>query len=1054
MPNAPHVRSLVLILVLCAMASVPVFAQMETATLSGAVTDPNGRVVPDVEVTATRIETGTVVTTKTNGAGIYFFTGLLPGHYHLLIHKPGFKEIAIKEFELHVQDKLEQNFSLEIGSVSETVTVTAETSMINTIDASVGTVIDRNFVENIPLNGRSFQDLISMTPGVVTNGPNSSSGLGTGGDFAVNGQRTESNIYMVDGVSANVGPGSGLGSTGNSAVSGSVPAGTVLGTTQSLISVDALEEFRVQSSTYSAELGRSPGGQFSLVTRSGTNDFHGTVYDYFRNDFFDANDWFNDSLKQPKSALRQNDFGGTLGGPIWKDRTFFFVSYEGLRLTQPQAASSNNLVPDTFMRQQAPAALQPILNAFPVQNGQDFGSASAPSLAEFIKSFSLPSSIDSASVRLDHSFAPQLSVFFRFGYTPSSASSRGGDGGESALSQTSVNLQTYTLGAVSQLSNRAHNDFRLNYSRSEAKTTSALDNFGGATPINLAAAMGASAGAGPEMIIEFPGVGISFLREVPGSNRLRQWNLVDTFSIVTGHHQFKIGADYRRIVSPAKPSSPGIVPIYLSPQEVLSNQALISSVGTFLSATPVFNESAAFVQDEWRVAPRLNLSLGLRWEVDPAPHGANGQDAFTLLGSISEPSSLALAPRGTPLWHTTWYNFAPRLGVAWTVRNDPAWETVVRGGGGVYFDTNNQVAGFGFSGVGFLADAFYPNAPLPLTPTQLNISPSVSCSNASPCNSVYAFPAHLQLPYTLEWNAAVQQSLGSKQAITLTYVGHAARRMSGQLSLQGINALNPNFGSINYFTTGLTSDYHALQAQFQRNVSHGIHALASYTWSHCLDDGSYYTSLAYAPGLGTSSFLRGNCDIDVRQNLQGGVSWDLPGVTRSKLLQALVNNWGLDGRLIARTAFPVPLCGSQIIDPATGNEHCAGLDLVPNTPLYIYGSEFPGGRSINPGAFCDPTLGPCPGSAAPRNFVRGFGEWQINLAVRREFPINERLRLQFRAEAFNVVNHPNFGYVDPNLSDTTFGQALFMLNQSLTTVQSQYQQGGPRSMQFALKVLF
>ena len=259
MPHGPRVRSFFLMLLLSAFTGLPLFGQMGTATLSGVISDPKGGVVPDVEVTVTRIETGTVLITKSNGAGIYFFTGLLPGHYHLTIHKPGFKEIGIKELELHVQDKLEQNFSLEIGSVSETVTVTAETSMINTTDASVSTVVDRKFVENIPLNGRSFQDLISLTPGVVTQSPQAQSSSRVNGDFSVNGQRTESNYYIIDGVTGNVFAGNGDGGP-QPATGGSLAASTALGTTQSLISVDALQEFRVQSSTYSAEYGHAPWG--------------------------------------------------------------------------------------------------------------------------------------------------------------------------------------------------------------------------------------------------------------------------------------------------------------------------------------------------------------------------------------------------------------------------------------------------------------------------------------------------------------------------------------------------------------------------------------------------------------------------------------------------------------------------------------------------------------------------------------------------------------------------------------------------------------------------
>ncbi len=1025
------------------------FAQSESASVSGRVTDQDNLVMPDVEIEIKNADTGLSYTTKTNGDGFYSFAILSPGNYLMNVHRLQFRSVSVTGIVLHVQDSVSRNFVLQVGSADVSITVTADQNNINTQDATVGTVVDRKFVENIPLNGRSFQDLISMTPGVVTQSPNTSpSGAGSGGDFSVNGQRTESNYYTVDGVSANVAPGTGSGYFGQPAVSGSVPAGTALGTTQSLISVDALQEFRVQGSSYSAEFGRGPGGQFSLVTRSGTNDFHGTAFDYLRNGFFDANDWFNDSLGVPKSALRQNDFGGTLGGPILiphlydgKDKTFFFVSYEGLHLTQPIAAATNLLVPDTFMREQAPATLQPILNAFPVQspNGMDYGTAEDPSLAQFIGAYSVPSKIDSTSVRLDQTFGPKLSLFFRFGDTPSSASTRN----LSVLTQNGINTQTYTLGAVSQLSSTMNNDFRLGYARSDSTLEGTLDNFGGATPTNLAAAFGAGSSVDPGLTMEIvvPGTGYALLRDVTASsNRLRNWNLVDTFSIVSGRHQFKVGVDYRRITSPGSSASPSITPVYFSAQQVLTNQPLLLSVVSYLSATPIFNETAAFFQDEWHAAPRLNISLGLRWEVDPPPHGADGQDAYTLLGSLSNPGSVTLAPRGTPLWHTSWYNFAPRLGLAWTARNTPAWGTVVRAGGGVFFDTNNQVAATGFGYLGFLAEAEYFGVGLPATPAQLNITPSVTPPYTSA--PIVAFPQHLQLPYTLQWNIAVQQAIATKQTLTLTYLGAAGRRLPGEQELS-YGSLNPNFDTIEYWLTGLTSDYDAFQAQFQRSVSHGVSALASYTWSHCIDFGSTYEALPET---------RGNCDMDVRHNFQGAVNWDLPNVGGNKLAQALVNHWGLDGRLIARTAFPVTLYGNYLIDPATGSQYYSNLSLVPNQPIYVHGSQYPGGRTINPAAFSYPS-GNDPGDA-PRNFVRGFGETQINMAVRREFPITERLRLQFRAEAFNILNHPNFGYIDPYLYDPTFGQALYMLNQNLSTVASQYQQGGPRSMQFALKFLF
>ena len=265
-------------------------------------------------------------------------------------------------------------------------------------------------------------------------------------------------------------------------------------------------------------------------------------------------------------------------------------------------------------------------------------------------------------------------------------------------------------------------------------------------------------------------------------------------------------------------------------------------------------------------------------------------------------------------------------------------------------------------------------------------------------------------------------------------------------------ALNPNFGFVQFFQTGITSNYQALQLQFQRTERHGIHVLGSYSWSHCIDFGSTYVALPST---------RGNCDFDVRNNFQGGLSWDLPSVRGNRFGEAIVNHWGLDGRLMARTAFPITLQGAQVIDPATGNVGFSGVDIVPGQPFYLYGSQFPGGREINRAAFAPPpgctSFSSCTGQAqgnAPRNFLRGFEAWQLNLAARREFPIGERLNLQFRAEAFNILNHPNFGFVDSAFTDATFGQATRMLNGSLSTMAAQYQQGGPRSMQFALKLVF
>jgi hypothetical protein len=299
------------------------FAQTEGARISGRVTDVSGSVISGSACTITNTETNVSSSTTTNEDGIYVILGLHPATYRLTIEKEGFRTVVQPSLQLYAQDAVNQNFTLAIGLRSESITVDSNTAALQTDSAAVSTVVNQQFVDNMPLNGRSFQSLITLAPGVVLTSTN----LGPG-QFSVNGQRSDANYFMVDGVSANFGVQIG---TLNQALGGAIPGFTSQGGTNGLVSVDAMQEFRIQTSSYAPEFGRTSGGQVSIVTKSGTNQFHGTAYDYPRNDIFDARNYF-DVQPLPKPPLRQNDFGGTLGGPIIKDKTFFFFSYEGLRL--------------------------------------------------------------------------------------------------------------------------------------------------------------------------------------------------------------------------------------------------------------------------------------------------------------------------------------------------------------------------------------------------------------------------------------------------------------------------------------------------------------------------------------------------------------------------------------------------------------------------------------------------------------------------------------------------------------------------------------------------
>jgi hypothetical protein len=1014
-------------------------AQSTDATISGLIVDPSGRAIPDADIEILNDATGVHYTNRANGAGIYTVSILPPGQYRVQVSKVGFKTLIKPDIILNVQSAVALNFTLPVGATSESITVEAGSSLINTSNASVSTVVDREFVANIPLNGRSFQDLILLTPGVTTNSPQSTGASGATGEFSVNGQRTESNAYTVDGVSANTG--GYVYGYGTPGTSGSLPAATALGTTQSLVSVDALQEFRVASSSYSAEYGLSPGGQFAFATRSGTNRLHGTAFDYLRNNYFDANNWFNDNLGVPATALRQNDFGGTLGGPILlsklydgRNRSFFFFSYEGLRLIQPQAAITY-YVPSASLRLGAPPALQPVLNAFPVPTGSTLPNGLAP----FIQADSNPSSVDSTSVRVDQQIGPKLKAFYRFGNTQSATQSRL----LSVNSETSQTNSTNTVGVTWILSESIADEFRVNYTSNVGESFSNLDNFGGAQPINLLQSQGLDPNA---TATSYAAVGLTF----PGYNpQLSQggttqpqhtWNIVDSVTFAVGRQTVKAGLDYRKTASRLQPQNPFVASYFDSSQAVLENTSYLSYVYNYSRDYPAYTNTGLYIQDEIRANKRLGISLGLRWEVNPPPTETNGTLPYILEGNINDFSSLNLAPLGTRFWKTTYYNFAPRLGVNYQAHNRPGQETVVRVGGGVFFDTGqqNSTQAFG-SSPGQSASATYSNVSYPLTAAQLAV-PIVN-PPVPPYLYGFYFPAKLQLPYTLQWNVSLEQALGKAQSITLSYVGSNGRRLLyQQILVPGTS--NPNFSYIYDEKSGTTSSYSALQVKIQRRLSRGLQMLASYNWSHSIDFGSQNQDFAY---------IRGNSDYDVRHSFNAAVTYDLHPSTTNKVLHSLLDRWGFNGRFSARTAFPVILNGNEIFEP-NGQYGYTSLNLVPQVPLYLHISGIAGNREINPAAFSIPETGE--NGNAPRNFARGFAAGQIDFAVQRTFPIVGPFNLQARAEAFNLLNHPNFGYIQSDYGNAQFGQAIQTLDQSLGNLSPLYQQGGPRSMQFALKLIF
>lgn len=1033
------------------------WAQSETATVSGQVVDPSGLNITSAQVKLVDIDRDTSTSTTTNNSGLYTFPSVRPGRYRMAVTTPGFKVVNVTGITVNVQDHLEQNFKLVVGGISESITVEGGAGLVDTESATVSTVVDRNFAENLPMNGRSFQTLIDLTPGVVLT-PSTSTDPG---QFSVNGQRASSNYWLVDGVSANVGMTTSFGQLGNQAAGASAGL-SVQGGTNSLVSVDALQEFRVVTSTYAPEFGRTPGGQISIVTRSGTNQFHGTVFDYFRNDFLDASNWFNgytNSPPLPKAQERQNDFGGTVGGPIWKNHTFFFFSYEGLRLRLPQVVETT--VPSLTARENAIPATQRLLNAFPIPAP---GAADVDGTSPFNASYSNQSTLNATSLRVDHRLNDKLLLFARYNYAPSKLLLRGQQGEPlSSITPEQLTTQTGTMGTTMTLSTSTVNDARFNYSTTAANSSTTQDTFGGAIIPSLTGLL-PSPFTTSNGVLSFTILSIaagSLYYGPIGNNRQEQFNLVDTVSWQRRNHNLKFGVDYRRLLPHFDGAHYAQFVDFLDVPSAEAGNFYLASTRSLSSATLAFQNLGVFAQDTWKVNSRLSVTYGIRWDVDFTPTSVSGP-ALAAVTGFSSPATLAIARAGTPVFSTRFGNVAPRAGLAYQLRQNPDFGMVVRGGFGIFYDLATQELGGAFSGT-FPFEGYnsFVGGTFPLSP-QMSAPPTISSAQAV----ILAANPNLTLPYTLQWNAAVEQQLGPDRTISATYVGAAGRRL---IQSEIIQAPNENISFAELVTNAGTSDYDALQLQFIQRLSRGFQATASYSWAHSIDTGSASSagsvSNFYSPALGANA-NRGPSDFDVRNAFSLALTYEVPPLKQTGFFGALLQGWSVQNVIQARSAVPVDVDDSILSYSFSAGEYSAGIrpDVVPGMPLYLYG-QFPGGKAFNSAAFALPPIDPTTGSPLRqgdlgRNAMRGFRATQWDFAIHRNFPIRDSLKLQFRAEAFNVLNHPNFGNPVGDLSNPLFGLSTQMMAGSLDHntggggFNALYQMGGPRSLQVALKLQF
>jgi hypothetical protein len=1030
----------VAVVLCCATLSV---AQTPTAVVNGQVRDISGAAIPNAAVVVINDATGIRTTTETNAEGIYSVPNLQPGTYRIQVSKQGFKTIVHPDIVLHVQDAEAIGFTLPVGPTSDTVTVEGGAPLVNTENAAVSTVIDRNFVESLPLNGRSFNTLLQLTPGVVI----ASAPLGavsSPGQFSISGQRTNANSFSVDGVSANF----GVVATANpgSSGTGSQQALNALGGTSSLVSVEALQEFRVETSSFSPEFGRSPGGQVILTTRSGTSDFHGGVYEYFRNDVLDANDWFANSKGKPRAPERHNDFGGFLGGPIWKNKTFFFFSYEGARLRIPQAGLAQ--VPSAYARSSAPS-VSPLVNAFP----QPDDSTVTPGVytSQFTSSFSNSATLNATSIRIDQTLSDHFSIFGRYNYAPSQTVNR--PGLINVLEPATANTQTLTIGANMVLGKGIANTVRGNFSTQTAGTSYSLDSFGGAAPFSPSLLLGSLPVSSSFTTLTFDDLSAGLQIGLNARNRARQVNFVDDVAIASGSHQVKFGGDYRAIFFDRAPDQAGAlyevptVQQFVSPGTAGVIPATFFNTQTSIPAQVLAQSLSLYGQDTWKITPRLTLTYGLRWELSPAPSGRGSTDLASWTNT-NNPSQIALAPRGTSLWSTVYSNFAPRVGVAYSVSS--RGDFILRAGFGVFYD---NAAGF----VGGVAAA-YPNSAFGFPPNAVTLPiadvtpflPTISLQPPYPFAS--GFNNDLTTPRSYQWNVALEKSFGGKQAISATYVGQGGR---DQLRYEGLPQPNANFQNfLTLETNGAYSNYDALQLQYRRPLSARVQALLNYTWSHSLDNVSDDSEEEASHTVISGARDYANSSFDVRHSFSGAINFLVPEAGRSGFLSATTRGWSLSSVIVARTGFPF---NATAIAGGPGGIGLRRPNLVAGQPLWVSNPAVAGGQSLNPKAFMYPPFGQQ--GTEPRNDIPGFGLTQADLSVGRKFTLSERINLQFRADAFNALNHPNFA--NPNALIFPFGSLLpfeakasQMLNSGLGGLNPLFQEGGPRSLQLSLKLTF
>lgn len=1033
------------------LSGVMGFAQ-ESATLTVTVYDATGAVVPGAKLTVTNLQRGLVNQVETNGSGFAVFDFLAPGDYSLDAFKAGFDKYHVDQLTLKIRDRQTLRVELKVLAAAETsVEVTDRVETLSS-DVAQGAAADKDYLQNLPVNGRSTESLILMAPGVTT----AAGGKGDGG-FNANGLRSNTNYYTLDGVSMNRPTGGGpSGGSGPGPGAGPPGGGGPGAASTETISIDAMQEIKVQTSSFAPEFGRSPGAQVVMSSRGGTNDLHGSLYYYGRRGAFDANDWFANAGGYGKTKEQQDRPGGVLGGPVVKNRMFFFVSLDTLHLQSPQTVVAD--VPDMATRQSASVAIRPYLDVFPIPNGSELGSGAA----EYRAVVSNPSRSYSGSIRLDEVLNARTTLFARVSWAQSNSDQRGSDvSTPNVVTYQSSRSQTVTAGATHEFSAHELNDLRVSYSKTSGSGHSTMDNYGGATVLSDALAFpeGVTSATGSFSLNMLGLAGYSYGGH--SANSQDQINIVDSLSKVRRSHNLKAGVDYREILQ-TNNRTPYTVGVSFNgltdnDQSLLSGDALNAQVASNLTAVyPTYINFSVYGQDTWRATDRTTVTYGLRWDVNPAPTARKGPQPFALADS-----TIAGVTQNEPIYPTRWLDVAPRFGVAYLSDDKPGHEMTLRAGLGMFYDTGYGVVGSAFGGAPYSAVWTLSEVAFPLSASDLT-PPSLPPTR--PYGQITTGGTGLSSPVVYQWNGAWEKYYGTGQMLSIAITG---TKGSNLMRTETQPSFSGAYSILREVTNGASSLYNGLQIQFRKRLSTTLQTQLSYTWSHSIDSAS--NDAGFGGGFASlfGSGERGPSDYDVRHSANFSGSWRLPAPAGGAVFYPF-RHWYLNFTASARSGLPFDIQGVSTdtsSSSSSSSSTTSGLfaqvrpDYIGNftgQPLWIKDPHVPGGRRLNKDAFSIPS-GYAQGDLG-RNALRGFSFGQLDLSVRRMIPITERFRLSLSAQAYNVLNHPNFANPSPfeggNMSSPNFGVMTRMINQSFGGGDSLYRSGGPRSMELAIRVQF